>query len=100
MATWGDYRNYFTADGRRYSHTFDPRSGEPVKHSLASVSVLAENTMLADAYATMLMAMGEVKGKAFALEKGLEAYFIWRTDDGFETFATDGFQDVLISAEE
>ncbi|MGB1011420.1 MAG: FAD:protein FMN transferase [Thiolinea sp.] len=100
LATSGDYRNYFTADGRRYSHTFDPRTGEPVKHSLASVSVLAENTMLADAYATMLMAMGEVKGKAFALEKGIEAYFIWRTDDSFDTFATDGFKAVLVSAED
>ncbi len=100
LATSGDYRNYFTTDGRRYSHTFDPRSGEPVKHSLASVSVLAENTMLADAYATMLMAMGEVKGKAFALDKGIEAYFIWRTDEGFETFATEGFAAVLISADE
>ncbi len=100
LATSGDYRNYFTTNGRRYSHTFDPRSGAPVRHSLASVSVLAANTMLADAYATMLMAMGEIKGRAFALEQGIEAYFIWRTDEGFDTFATEGFKAVLISADE
>ncbi len=96
LATSGDYRNFFSAGGQRYSHTLNPVTGYPVKHNLASVSVIAENTMLADAYATMLMAMGEVKGKAFALDKGLDAYFIWRTDDGFETFATDGFKQVLI----
>lgn len=96
LATSGDYRNFFSVEGQRYSHTLNPVSGYPVKHSLASVSVLAENTMLADAYATMLMAMGEVKGQAFALENGLEAYFIWRTDEGFETFATSGFEEALI----
>lgn len=96
LATSGDYRNFFSAGGKRYSHTLNPVTGYPVKHSLASVSVMAKNTMLADAYATMLMAMGEVKGKAFAVEKGLDAYFIWRTDDGFETFVTDGFKQALI----
>ncbi|CAA6811420.1 MAG: Thiamin biosynthesis lipoprotein ApbE [uncultured Thiotrichaceae bacterium] len=96
LATSGDYRNFFSAGGKRYSHTLNPATGYPIKHSLASVSVMAENTMLADAYATMLMAMGEVKGKAFAVEKGLDAYFIRRTDDGFETFATDGFKQALI----
>lgn len=96
LATSGDYRNFFSAGGKRYSHTLNPVTGYPVKHSLASVSVMAENTMLADAYATMLMAMGEVKGKAFAVEKGLDAYFIWRTDDGFATFVTDGFKQALI----
>nr|CAA6827834.1 MAG: Thiamin biosynthesis lipoprotein ApbE [uncultured Thiotrichaceae bacterium] len=96
LATSGDYRNFFSAGGKRYSHTLNPVSGYPVKHSLASVSVMAENTMLADAYATMLMAMGDVKGKAFAVDKGLDAYFIWRTDAGFETFMTGGFEQVFI----
>lgn len=100
LATSGDYRNFFTAEGQRYSHTFDALTGQPVKHSLASVSVLAENTMLADAYATMLMAMGEVKGKAFVLEKGIDAYFIWRTDEGFAAFATDGFASALLKPDE
>jgi thiamine biosynthesis lipoprotein len=96
LATSGDYRNYFRAGGQRYSHTLDPVSGYPVKHSLASVSVMAESTMLADAYATMLMAMGEVKGRAFAVQQGLDAYFIWRTDSGFETLATGEFKRALI----
>lgn len=96
LATSGDYRNFFTHDGQRYSHTLDPQTGYPVKHSLASVSVLADTTMLADAYATMLMAMGEVRGRDFADQQGIAAYFMWRTDDGFEHYATNGFKASLI----
>ncbi len=96
LATSGDYRNFFSERGKRYSHTIDPASGYPVQHSLASVSVVTENTTLADAYATMLMAMGEVKGKAFADAHGLKAYFIWRTDEGFDHYATPGFEPLLL----
>lgn len=97
LATSGDYRNFFTHEGQRYSHTLNPQTGYPVQHSLASVSVLADTTMLADAYATMLMAMGEVRGKAFADQQGIAAYFMWRTDEGFDHYATDGFKPALIT---
>lgn len=97
LATSGDYRNFFVAGGKRYSHTLDPSTGQPVTHSLASVSVIADSAVLADAYATLLMALGEVKGKAFAEKYGLKAYFIWRTDQGFATFATPALQKNLIT---
>ena len=96
LATSGDYRNFFTANGRRYSHTLDPLSGYPVQHRLASVSVLEDNTTLADGYATLLMAMGEERGKTFADEKGLKAFFIWRTDKGFDTYATQSFNKFIL----
>ena len=96
LATSGDYRNFFTEKGKRYSHTLDPATGYPVQHNLASVSVLANEAALADAYATTLMAMGEVKGKAFADQLGLTAYFIWRTDKGFDVYPTAKFMPVLI----
>lgn len=96
LATSGDYRNFFVKGGQRYSHTINPKTGYPIKHSLASVSVLAKNTMLADAYATLLMALGEEKGKAFATKHQLAAYFIWRTDEGFETYMTPEFEPVLL----
>jgi thiamine biosynthesis lipoprotein len=91
LATSGDYRNFFTKNGKRYSHTIDPATGYPVAHKLASVSVLADQATLADGYATLLMAMGEEKGKAFADQHGLAAFFIWRTDNGFATYATPSF---------
>jgi len=65
LATSGDYRNYFMNKGIRYSHTLDPRTGKPVTHNLASVTVLHNSAMMADAYATALSVMGEEKGKRF-----------------------------------
>ncbi|MBU0654696.1 MAG: FAD:protein FMN transferase [Gammaproteobacteria bacterium] len=91
LATSGDYRNFFMQGGKRYSHTIDPHTGFPVTHNLASVSVVAESGMLADAYATLLMSLGEEKGKLFAEQRGLAAYFIWRTDSGFGVYSTKGF---------
>ena len=59
MATSGDYRNYVRVRDRIYSHVIDPRTGEPINNRVASVSVVAESTMVADAWATALMVMGE-----------------------------------------
>ena len=96
LSTSGDYRDFFVENGKRYSHTIDTSTGYTASHNLASVSVVAENATLADAYSTMLMAMGEVKGKAFADQQQLKAFFIWRTDEGFETYVTAGFQPLLL----
>ena len=76
LATSGNYENYFRYQGKRYSHIIDPKTGFPVEHETASVSVLHESCMLADAYATALMAMGYKKGKRFAQKHGLEGLFI------------------------
>ena len=83
VATSGDYRNYVEFDGQRYSHTIDPRQGRPVTHRLASVTVLAERTDLADAWATALMVMGEEAGYTQAEEQGLAAYFLYKEGDEF-----------------
>jgi len=82
MATSGDYRNYVEKDGRRYSHEIDPTTGYPIRHNLASVTVLATECALADAYATGLLVLGIERGYALATEKGLAAYFIVRGPDG------------------
>lgn len=96
LATSGDYRNFFVAEGKRYSHTMNPILGTPVQHRLASVSVLAETGLLADAYATLLLVLGDEQGRKFAEEHKLAAYFIWRTDQGFDSYATPPFQPALI----
>ena len=92
MATSGDYRNYFEHEGTRYSHTLDPRTGWPVAHGLASVTVLHPSTMLADAWATGLLVLGPDGGYATALENGLAAYFIVREEPGFEEIFTPAFE--------
>lgn len=96
LATSGDYRNFFVEGGKRYSHTVNPATGAPVTHNLASVSVVAADATLADAYATLLMALGERQGQVFADTHGINAYFIWRTDQGFETADTVGFKRMFI----
>ena len=88
VATSGDYRNYFSRDGRRYSHILDPRSGYPVNHQLASVTVVAERCAIADAWATALMVLGEEEGLAVAEQWGIAAYFIYRSGENFSTIST------------
>lgn len=76
MATSGDYRNFFEIEGQRYSHTIDPRTGRPVEHPPASVSVLATTCMEADALATTLMVLGPDEGYNWASEHGYAAVFL------------------------
>ena len=92
MATSGDYRNFFEQDGTRYSHTIDPRTGRPVTHDLASVTVLHPSAMLADAWATGLLVLGPEQGYATAVETGLAAYFIIHGEPGFEEVSTPAFE--------
>ena len=82
MATSGDYRNYYEKDGQRFSHTIDPRTGHPVGHRLASVSVVHERCVSADGWATALMVLGETDGYQLAVEKGLAALFLVRSAGG------------------
>ena len=66
ISTSGEYHAYYVRDGHRYSHTIDPRTGRPIEHNLASVAVIADNTMDADAWATALNVLGPEEGYALA----------------------------------
>ncbi|MFT6732056.1 MAG: thiamine biosynthesis lipoprotein [Polaribacter sp.] len=83
VATSGNYRNFFEKDGKRYSHTIDPTTGKPITHNLASVTVLHQQTMLADAYATAFMVMGKESSLAFAEENNIALYLLIKSDEGF-----------------
>ncbi len=87
MATSGDYRDYYELDGVRISHTIDPRTGRPIHHALASVTVIHRDATYADAFATALNVLGPEEGYALAQELNLAAYFILRTKDGTFTSA-------------
>ena len=94
LATSGDYRNFYEKDGRRYSHTIDPRTGRPVGHLLASVSVFDALCVRADGYATALMVLGEVEGCRFAVENGLAALLLARDGSGgFKEKTTPAFEE-------
>lgn len=76
VTTSGEYRHYFDRDGRRYSHTIDPRTGRPVEHSLASVVVIGSSTMDVDAWATALNVLGTEAGRELALKRAMPVMFI------------------------
>jgi thiamine biosynthesis lipoprotein len=91
LATSGDYRNFFISEGQRYSHTIDTRTGRPVMHDLASVTVLDPRGYRADALATALLVMGPDEGLSFAKAGSLAALFLVREDDGFRELTTPAF---------
>ncbi len=80
LATSGNYRNFFESEHKRYSHTIDTKTGKPVVHTLASVSVVDESCMKADALATALMAMGPEEGFTYAAQNKIAAYFVYGED--------------------
>ena len=82
LATSGDYRNYFEQDGVRFSHTIDPRTGRPVTHALASVSVIDALCVRADAVATALEVLGPDDGYALSVEQNWAVLFLIRQPDG------------------
>src|SRR5690554_5670192 len=96
MATSGDYRNYYESQGQRYSHTIDPDTGKPISHKLASVTVLADDCMTADALATAFTVMGYARAASLATRENIPAYFIVRGDNGFETRQTPAFSSYVV----
>ena len=83
LATSGNYRKFYIEDGVRYSHVISPFNGFPAKNKLLSVTVIHDECIYADAYATAFMVMG-LKNSKILLEENddLEAYFIFSKDDG------------------
>lgn len=98
VATSGDWIRGFDHEGRRYAHTLDGRTGRPLDNGVASVTVLAETAMRADAMATALAVMGPVEGPAFAAATGLAAAFVIRSEAGLAETVTPAFHAMLDEA--
>lgn len=98
IATSGNYRRFYVVDNQRFSHTISPTTGFPVNHSLLSASVMANNCMTADAWATAFMVMGlEESIRMVEKQPELDAFFIYSSPDGqFKTWASDGFKSVIV----
>lgn len=103
VATSGDYRNFFEQDGQRFSHTIDPRTGYPVDHELASVTVIAENAALADGWATAFMVAGAEQALIIADREDIAVYLLVKVPEGFEARHNSAFasymQPILREAE-
>ena len=99
LATSGDYRNFFVDDnGAMQSHVIDPRSGRPVRHDIASLSVLAPTAMRADGLATGLYALGAEAAWAVATQQDLAVCLVTRRDGDFHRILSPAFQAQLQSA--
>lgn len=82
VATSGDYRRRYRLGDRLFQHTLDPRTGMPVSHALASVSIIHEECMMADAWATAIMVLGPVDALKLAERMGLCALLQWPDESG------------------
>jgi len=91
IATSGDYRRYRDSAGGRYAHTLDPRTGRPIDNGVASVTVVHDHCMQADALATALTVLGERDGLAYARRHALAALFIVRDGQRLRLAASDAF---------
>ena len=90
VVTTGDYSRYFIQDGVRYHHVFDPTIGAPAHSGLRSVTVVNNNSTLADARSTTLFVLGLEKGLQYCEENNLQAVFI---TEAKEIYVTEGLRD-------
>lgn len=92
IATSGNYRNYYVVDGKKYSHTLDPKTGYPVQHHLLSATVLANDATIADAYATAFMVIGVEQTKEFLAKNknlNLKVVLLYNNNNGeIEQYST------------
>ncbi len=93
VATSGDYRNFWDADGDRYSHIIDPRTGRPLPYVGAAVTVIHERAVLADAWATAMTVLGPVEGAALAERLDLGVIFVQQSESGITETRTRALRD-------
>ena len=94
LATSGNYKKFYIEDGKKYAHIIDPFTGYPAKNNLLSTTVIADNCMTADAYATAFMVMGLEKSKQFLSENkdlNLEVFFIYDDHGVSKTYTSEKF---------
>ena len=94
VATSGDYKNFFDDNGIRYSHIIDPKTGMPINHSTKSVTVIENNAMLADGWATALLVMGSLEGLKIAEKENIAVLFIDETEKGFVKIKSSKFKNI------
>jgi len=97
LATSGNYRKFYEKDGIKYSHTINPKTGYPVKHNLLSATVVTNECIYADAYATAFMVMGLEKSIEFIESNiDIEAYLIYSDSAGnYTEYISKGIESML-----
>lgn len=98
VVTSGGYERYFEENGNTYIHILDPRTGYPAGGDLASVTVVSEDGMLADALSTALYIMGLEDALSYWKDCGGNFELVLITKRG-EIYATEGLEKCLESEE-
>lgn len=93
VATSGDRWHRYRHDGDEYAHSVDPRNGKPVEHAPVAVTVIADQAMHADAWATALTVMGAEAGLKFANEHSMAARFVVHGEAATATAAFESHLD-------
>jgi FAD:protein FMN transferase len=91
ISTSGDYRQFFSFAGLRYSHTIDPATGRPVAHALTSIVIVRPTTAEADGLSTALMVLGPEEGFTLAKDNHWAALFLVRSGTGVTEKVTPEF---------
>lgn len=94
LATSGNYKKFYIEDGKKYTHIINPFTGYPAKNNLLSATVIADNCMTADAYATAFMVMGVEQSKEFMAkhkELNLEVFFIYDDNGVSKSYTSEKF---------
>ncbi|MDR2954080.1 MAG: FAD:protein FMN transferase [Prevotella sp.] len=97
MATSGDYRKYYIKDGKRYSHTINPKTGYPAETNILSATVLADDCMTADAYATVFMLTDTALTRRIAEEKSLSYMLVMGISDSSYITVKSKYFDVYVA---
>jgi len=98
LATSGNYRKFYEKDGVKYAHSIDPKTGYPVMSRLLSATVMANDCITADAFATAFMVMGLEKSIVYIKnQQELDVYLVYSDENGnFKTFTTPGIKEYLV----
>jgi len=92
VMTSGTYRHYFDAQGQRYGHVLDARTGQPISHDTVSVTVIHDDPTVADAWSTALLCLGDKEGLDVANQNRIAALFIAQQGDQLREMATASWQ--------
>jgi thiamine biosynthesis lipoprotein len=101
LATSGNYRAFYVENGVKYAHTIDPKTGFPARNTLLSATVVCDDCMTADAYATTFMVLGVEKSKVLLKRlKGIDVYFVYSDAQGsYQAYFSDGMKEMIAEQE-
>lgn len=98
IATSGSYRNFYIKDGRKYAHTIDPRTGYPAENKILSATVIADDCMTADAYATVFMLADTASTRRIAEKENLSYMLLLSIgNDSVNIVTSSDFKKYIVS---